>query len=166
MDARTEAWMDQHDAWITDTIRKFGVYIAYVGGGTCSMPGCDGSDDGPPFAYTVGLFGLGHPELLIFGVSASDASSVLNGLADRVKAGENFLTGQLITLDDWPHKVVPEEVPNPGEVVFEANRLYARPPEVSVPVLQLSYPDEAGRYPWDAGFSAPGSQPRPGSFAA
>lgn len=167
MDARTEAWIDQHDAWITDTIRKFGVYIPYVGGGTCSAPGCDGSDDeGPPFAYTVGLFGLNHPELLIFGVSSHDASAILNELADRVRKGENLLAGQPITLEDWPYEIVPEEVPNPGEVVFEANRFYARPPEVSVPVLQLTYPDEEGRFPWDAGYAPIEIQPRPGSFAA
>ncbi len=58
----------------------------------------------------------------------------------------------------------PEQVPNPGEVVFEANRFYARPDEFSVPVLQLSYADE--NMPWESTFSEPESQPRPGTFAA
>ena len=42
-----------------------------------------GGDEGPAFAYTVGLFGLGHPELLIFGVYPEDALAVLNDLHRR-----------------------------------------------------------------------------------
>ncbi len=69
MDAATQAWIDQHDAHITATVRRYGWYIAYIDGDSCDCPGCDDGDtDGPPFAYTVGLFGLAHPELLIFGV--------------------------------------------------------------------------------------------------
>lgn len=43
---------------------------------------------------------------------------------------------------------------------------YRRPDEVSVPVLQLTYDDEAGRFPWDEAFTHPESQPRPGTFQA
>ena len=43
----------------------------------------------------------------------------------------------------------------------------ARPSEVSVPVLQLTYDDKAGRFPWDVGYAnAPELQPRPGTFQA
>ena len=55
-------------------------FIQYVGGGTCSFPGCCGGldDDGAPsFAYTVGLFGLGHPELVIVGAGVNTSGSVL-----------------------------------------------------------------------------------------
>src|SRR5690606_34913992 len=143
MDAATQAWLDQEDARVADVIRRHGWYIQYVGGGMCSRPGCDGGDDeGPAFAYTVGLFGLGHPELLIFGVYPEDALAVLNDLGEQVMAGANLLPGQLLTFDQWPHRVVPEEVPNPGDIVFTANRFYQRPDEASVPVLQLSYDDD------------------------
>ena len=80
----TQAWIDQHDANIAAMIRRYGWYIAYVGGGECSCPGCDGGEvEEAPFAYTVGLFGLAHPELLIFGVGSETASGVLNSLGDR-----------------------------------------------------------------------------------
>lgn len=167
MDAATQAWLDQEDARVADVIRRHGWYIQYVGGGMCSRPGCDGGDDeGPAFAYTVGLFGLGHPELLIFGVYPEDALAVLNDLGEQVMAGANLLPGQLLTFDQWPHRVVPEEVPNPGDIVFTANRFYQRPDEASVPVLQLSYDDDAGRFPWEEGYSEPERQPRPGTFSA
>ena len=167
-DARTTAWLDQEDAHVAAVIRARGWFIPYVGGGTCSMPGCDGGqdDEGPPFAYTVGLFGLGHPELLIFGVPPGTASAVLNELGDRIKAGADIVPGELLTFQRWRHRVVAEVVPNPGEIVFEANRHYQRPPALSVPVLQLSYDDRKGRFPWDPGYAAPTMQPRPGTFRA
>ncbi len=61
------------------------------------------------------------------------------------------LQGQLVTFDEWPHQIIPGPVPNPGEVVFAANRSYQRPADVSVPVLQLSYDDNEGKFPWEEG---------------
>ena len=69
MDSRTQSWIDQDEAWMADTIRRRGWAIQYVGGEECSRPGCGcPAGNEPPFAYTVGLFGLAHPELLVFGV--------------------------------------------------------------------------------------------------
>ena len=162
-----QAWIDQVDAEITAQIRGVGWYITYVGGGQCSRPGCDSEpDDRPPFAYTIGFFGLNHPELLMVGIPPDVASEVLGTLGRRIRAGESLMPGSLITFDDWPHRVIPEEVPNPGEIVLWANDFYQRPPEHSVPVLQLTYDDDSGRFPWDDGYATPELQPRPGTFAA
>jgi hypothetical protein len=167
MNARIQAWLDQEDARIKEVIRRHGWAIEYIGGERCSVPGCDGGEDeGPPFAYTVGLFGLGHPELLVFGVDPDTALNLLNHLGDRIKGGDTLLPGMMISFDEWPHRVIPEEVPNPGEIVFSANRFYERPDFASVPVLQLSYDDFSGRFPWEEGYAAPEMQPRPGNFRA
>jgi Domain of unknown function (DUF4262) len=99
------------------------------------------------------------------GVPQETAGGVLNELGERIRAGEDLLPGQLITFRGWPHKIIPEELPNPGAIVFSANRFYQRPAEFSVPVLQLSY-DKAGRFPWQPGYAAPEMQPRPGTFRA
>jgi hypothetical protein len=83
---------------------------------------------------------------------------------------KTYCPGQLITFRGWPHKIIPEELPNLGGIVFSANRFYQQPAEFSVPVLQLSYNDKAGRFPWgpatlrrrcsrDQTHSARGSQP-------
>ncbi len=167
MDVRTQAWIDQEDARVAETIRRRGWLIRYVGGDTCSRPGCDcPQSEGPPFAYTVGLFGLAHPELLIFDVSPETASGVLNDLGERIRSGEDLMPGQLITFDEWPHRIIPEPVPNPGEIVFDSNRYYQRPDEHSVAALQLSYDDVEGRFPWEDGYAARQRQPRPGTFKA
>lgn len=162
-----QAWIDQEQAHIVEMIRRTGWAIQYVGGDTCSRPGCDSPpDEQPPFAYTIGLFGLGHPELLIIGVDPATAQGVLNTLALRMRQGEVLMPGLIITFEDWPHRIIPEVVPNPGEIVLGANSFYQRPPEHSVPVLQLTYDDTEGRFPWDQGYIAPELQPRPGTFAA
>ncbi len=168
MDARTRAFFDQHDAYIADIVRRFGWFIQYVGGDSCNAPGCEGASEStePPFAYTVGLFGLGHPELLVFGVTPGDAARVLNTLGERIRTGTTLLPGDIVTLDDWPHQIIPETVPNPGEIVFESNQFYHRPDEHSVPVLQISYDDAEGRFPWEDGYATPWMQPRPGTFTA
>lgn len=164
-----QAWLDQEDARVGATIRAHGWSIEYIGG-SCSYPGCtceqDGAPEleGPPFAYTIGLFGMGHPELLIIGVPPAAALGVLNTLGNRIRNGENLIPGQLLVFDEWRHRIVPEHVPNPGDVVLGANRHYRRRPSESVPVLQLSYDDTAGRFPWEPGYAAPELQPRPGSF--
>jgi hypothetical protein len=114
----------------------------------------------------VGLFGLGHPELLIFGVDPGTACGVLDDLGERVRGGEPLLPGITIEFDEWPHRIIPEVVPNPGDIVFFANIFYQRPDEASVPVLQLSYDDIEGRFPWEERYMAPEMQPRPGTFRA
>ncbi|MEA1902540.1 MAG: DUF4262 domain-containing protein [Actinomycetota bacterium] len=168
MNARTQAWLDQEDARLKAIIREHGWFIQYVGGGDCSAPWCDGGhDDGPTFGYTTGLFGLGHPELLVFGLDMHTTSGLLNTVGERIKGGDTLIPGIELTFDEWPgHEVIPEEVPNPGEIVFTANRFYQRPDEASVPVLQLTYTDKNGLFPWDEGYPHPELQPRPGTFRA
>jgi hypothetical protein len=163
--AQTVAWLDQEDAHVTAMIRQFGLSIQYVF--SSGLTGPDGGDaEGPPFGYTIGLFGLNHPELLIVGAPPDVAAGVLNALGDRVRAGETIMPGDLLTFEQWPHRIIPEPVPNPGEILLAANRFYLRPPRHSVVALQLSYDDPAGRFPWEAGYAAPHMQPRPGTFRA
>jgi hypothetical protein len=161
------AWRDQVDARVTECVRTYGVYIQYVGGGGCTAPGCScDDDDQPPFAYTVGLFGLNHPELVTVGLSIETSAGVLNHVARRVMDGQNLIAGALLSFEDWPHSMVPEVLPNPGEILMTANRYYQRPAHASVPALQLSYDDKAGRFPWQEGYAAPDMQPRPGTWSA
>jgi prevent-host-death family protein len=80
-------------------------------------------------------------------------------------ASHDLVPGELLTFPDWPHRLVVEPVPNPGDIVFAANRHCQRPSEVSVPLLQLTWDDRQGKLPWDDGYSVPIEvQPRPGTF--
>jgi Domain of unknown function (DUF4262) len=157
--SQLQAWLDQEDQHVAQTIRKHGLFIQFVSGGTSHPP--------PAFAYTVGLFGLGHPELVVLSVNSETASGLLNHLGARVRAGDNLIPGSLLAFDEWPHRVTVEELPNPGEILFSANRHYQRPVEASVPAYQLTYDDMQGRFPWDPGYdNEPDLQPRPGTWRA
>jgi len=168
------SWLDQSDAMVTANVRRYGIHITFVGSG-CARPGCTCEDSGPAFAYTTGYFGLNHPELLMFGPSATACGRIFNELLTLVIRGQDLLPGQLVDLaeldvtpaiTDMPLLYV-EQVPNPGEIVFEANRFYQRPREASVPVYQLTRCDNQHRFPWDDGCTIPLSeQPRPGTFRA
>ncbi|MBW9092869.1 DUF4262 domain-containing protein [Microbacterium jejuense] len=153
------AWLDQEDKRTAQTIRAHGTSNEYVFG---DMPRRE-----TPFSYTIGLFGLGHPELLVFGLDPRTSGLLLNDVAARVRAGDDLVAGQLLEFAGWGHRVTVEEVPNPGEIVFAANRYYQRPAEASVPVYQLTYDDRGGLFPWDDGYdTAAWIQPRPGTFRA
>jgi hypothetical protein len=158
-DSALQAWLDQEDEHVAQTIRKYGLFIQLVSNGNGERP--------QKFAYTVGLFGLGHPELVVLSTDQGTASGLLNHLGDRIRAGENLMPGSLLSFEKWPHRITVEEIPNPGEILLSANRHYQRPAEASVPAYQLTYDDLHGTFPWDPGYANPPNlQPRPGSWQA
>jgi hypothetical protein len=133
--------------------------VQYVGDGD--------EPDEPAFGYTIGLFGLGHPELVVVGLGPDHTHALLQRVAGLVAGGRDLVSGELLTLPDRPDGLVVEELPNPGEVLLGANRFYERPPEYSVPAYQLAWAHRDGLFPWDAGYTCgPDCQPRPGSWRA
>ena len=172
------AWLDQNDAEIAQYIREYGWAVEVVGFGPCDCCTALGPPDeeedeydegGPAFAYSIGLFGMGHPELVVIGLSGPMMGSIINYVASRVVDGANLVAGELLELDVVAPglRVVVEELPRPGEIVHTANRFYKRPPEASVEAFVLTWCDEAGRFPWEAGHDhEPGYRPRPGTWSA
>jgi hypothetical protein len=158
-DPQIIAWLDQEDAHLARTIRTHRLAVQYV---------ADGEEgDEPCFGYTVGLFGLGHPELVAVGLEYEDTGGLLNKVAGLVVAGRDLVPGEVLRDDDGTPVVTVEVVPNPGEILFSANRFYQRPDEFSVPAFQLTWAVAGGIFPWDDGYRcAPECQPRPGTWRA
>jgi Domain of unknown function (DUF4262) len=158
-DPQTQAWLDQEDAHLAQVIRAHRWAVQYVGEGE--------EADEPPFGYTIGLFGLGHPELVIVGLGGENTHGILDRVAGAVVGGRDLVVGELLQWPDWGGRLVVEELPNPGEVLLGANRFYERPPEFSVPAYQLTWAHADGTFPWDPGYPC-GSQcqPRPGTWRA
>jgi hypothetical protein len=158
-DPQTTAWLDQEDAHLARVIRQHRWAVQYVGPGD--------EDDEPCFGYTIGLFGLGHPELVVVGLAMDATHGVLQEVAGEVAAGRDLVPGELVLRDDRTGRLCVEISPNPGEVVLGANRFYRRPPEHPVPAYQLTWTDAAGRFPWEEGYPCgPEHQPRPGTWRA
>jgi hypothetical protein len=133
-------------------IAEHGVMIQGVGGGDGSLP----------FAYTVGLTAVGHPELMLVGsLGFKVAAAILNGLAARVLTG-----GARFTAGDVPPEVlVGFDVMMAGPV--PAARLPDYPPAIAkrlygaarVTVLQVVYQDDGHRWPWDPAYNLATRQP-------
>ena len=158
-DPQTVAWLDQEDAHLAQVIRTHRWAVQFVGAG--DHPG------EPSFGYTVGLFGLGHPELVIVGLGCDNTHGMLQRVASMVADGRNLVVGELLQWPDWGGQMVVEQLPNPGEVLLGANRFYERPPEFSVPAYQLTWSHADGLFPWDDGYACgPECQPRPGAWRA
>jgi len=91
-DPQMTAWLDQEDAHLAQTIRTHRWAVQYVGGGDHSTE--------PAFGYTVGLFGMGHPELVVVGLGYDLAGDMLNTVGAMVLAGDQLVPGQVLEDDD------------------------------------------------------------------
>jgi hypothetical protein len=153
-EAQLIAWNDQEDRRVAALIRKYGCFIQAVAG--------EGRI--PPFAYTVGLFGLGHPELIVFGLDNESAGGTLNWFFDRIGSGTDLTPGEIVRPPGARIRFLVEEFPDPGAALYAANRHYQRPREASVPADQLTW-DVDGAFPWEPGYPYPDwLQPRPGDY--
>ena len=152
------AWLDQEAAHLADTIRTHRWAVQYVGPG----------QDQPPFGYTIGLFGLGHPELVVAGLGQANTHAILQRVAELVLVSRRLVPGEQIAFPDRDDPLVAELLPNPGEVLFGANRFYDRPDDVSVPAFQITWQHADGSYPWDDDYPCDPAecQPRPGTWWA
>lgn len=171
-EVQRQQWLDQEDAWMRETVRRHGWAVqAVLGEGCWGSASCQcGLPRGgaPPFAYTVGLYGFGHPELLVYGLPDGDACWVLNNLAERVRQGQRFAPGRVYPLDDSPRQVhlFAFHDDGPVPVLISAQRFYDRSRADPVPALQCVWNDGRGRFPWEPGYDLPaGLQPLPQSLS-
>lgn len=121
-----------------------------------AIVGVLGNRKDPPFAYTVGLLKLGHPELIIYGLEATEgAGEILNTVGARVRDGERVLPGHVIdnALGNG-YKLMPVQVPDSSDTLTVANSFF-RGDGDPVPAIQLVWPDKLHRFPWDDGYSVP-----------
>jgi hypothetical protein len=102
------------------------------------------------FTYTIGLTALGHPEVIILGMSEKSAHEFLNMIGDEVWRGARYEHGT-VTGDFTDGDAV---------VVFiraeDTHRLTAVEQVFGrVDALQMIWPDSTGRLPWQDGYRNP-----------
>jgi hypothetical protein len=126
---------EQVMADLADTVETYGWAVRAVYG--------EGAR--PPWAYTVGLHAQDLPELVVTGLPAEEAVSLLNDGAERLLDGlpaAPFGTGYELV-----------ELPHPDVHLLQATALFGP----AFRAVQLVWADERGRWPWDPGFA--GRQP-------
>jgi hypothetical protein len=121
-------------------------------------------EEGPGFAYTVGLWHTHKvSELAMFGLDIRVMQALLNTLGRKAAAGA-------VLESDQEHRDVVEEFPVVlkesdlrwyREFFGNAIAFYRRPP---FPVLQVVWPDAEGRFPWQPGIDEHYRQSQPQSW--
>jgi hypothetical protein len=125
---------------IAQTIDEHGWWVGLI----------DEDDEGPGFAYTLGLVqSFGHPELIVFGLRREVMHGILNGLGERVRSGERLPEETRIAdVLERELQVVLRPVrgeDNFGEYLGYGLRYYGR----IFPALQVFWPDRENKLPWE-----------------
>lgn len=113
-----------------------------------------GGEDGPSFAYTVGLAALEHPELLVVMESQETAYALLNDLAFRVRDGRLRLDRPAVFAADATGRYDAVAAPVPPAVAAEhvavadtVARAQGWPAPVAVAQVHLMDGDR--HWPWE-----------------
>lgn len=136
------AWQDRMLAYTVECMRiieEHGWMVQGVGAGFST----------PQFAYTAGRAGKGLAELCISGLGFETMQAILNDLASRER---DFTHGEVLddVLDGYDVTIVAATPDEDGIWPGTAYRLY---PHETVRLQQVVFPDKAGRFPWQDGYS-------------
>lgn len=133
---------DENEQKAIDDIREHGIHVVAVAE----------DDEGPGFAYSIGLFeNYAHPEVIIIGLRTDLAHLLLNNMAFDIKEGKSFTAGEFHegVLDDFIcyFGEVPQELHR--EYVGWARWFYEGN---NFRLLQCVYPTVQGVFPWEKNF--------------
>lgn len=102
----------------------------------------------PGWSYTVGLWHtFAHPEVLVIGLDDESAADLLDTVADAIEQGRRFAAGE-------QHDGIVHGYPVRFLRVSSAQARSWCPRQGwahggdEVPCLQIVYPDQQGRWPW------------------
>lgn len=118
-------------------------------------------DEGPGFAYTIGLWHThGVPELAMFGLDIQTMHVLLNALGRKAAAGVVLENGteRRDILEGRPVILKAVDLRWYREFFGGAISFYQRPP---FPVLQAVWPDADGRFLWQPGADKQYQQSQP-----
>lgn len=103
-----------------------------------------------PFTYTIGFREHDlHPELILVGMSPTQAHPLLGILYDRVSSGERFEDGQTDSRVLEGYDVKFKALPPDGRPLNVARHFYGLD---ELPALQVVWPDTNGVFPDEDGF--------------
>lgn len=106
------------------------------------------------FYYSIGLTELGHPEVLISGLSPKNCHGLLWEIFNQIKGGKKFAAGEVSdTIGNFPTAF--RYLPDDKAKDFCCQALFYYEEKGLTPTfLQLVIPDQKGILPWDAGYDA------------
>ena len=105
-------------------------------------------EDTPRYAHTTGLArSFAHPEILVIGLPISSIVETIDEVAQQVAGGTVFRAGEISNDVFEGLEATFRDVPVVSVLDYcaAATAFYGLPPKV----LQLVWPDDKGRWPWD-----------------
>jgi hypothetical protein len=113
-----------------------------------------GVGDDPPFAYTIGNWKVGLPELLVIGTREA---GFLNNLSEQMlNRGTAFANGELVSLGGrFPLKVIVANKTARDQYTIQAGQHFGTE---DYALLQLLIPDRNGVFPDEPGCMQPHSR--------
>src|SRR5688572_28013471 len=72
---------DEHDRKLLADVERHGWHVV----------GVEEDEEGPSFAYSIGLYySFKHPELIVFGLPVRVMHQIINAVGEQVRSGERF----------------------------------------------------------------------------
>lgn len=136
---------DPYEETVLRNVREGGWHVVLV----------PDDDEGPGFAFTVGLQrNYNHPELIMAGLSLASSHLILNEAGAQVRAGQRFFSGQRLSglLENGDCLI---SAVHPGHHrEYLGTACWFSGGCANVQALQILWPDRTGLFPGDAGFAA------------
>jgi len=119
----------------------------------CCIVEIAGDQHFPGYSFSVGLFlNFGHPELIVVGLNPKVAFRAINDVRDMIQAGRRFKPGDLSDKIFERCQAAFVEAPASTHGLFIGTAIwFYRSLQTTFPVLQLVWPDNQNRFPWDPG---------------
>ena len=128
---------------IEATIEKSGCYVVLI----------EADSYLPAFAYSIGLFEkFGHPEIICFGLPVNFCASIINNACEQIQQGEKFRPTVLYPgfVEGYHIQLLSVDKDYYQNYVGYGRWYYG---EKEFPLLQIVWPDKAGKFPWEEGFN-------------
>lgn len=146
-----EEGYDDLDRSVVDTVLEHGWQVMLIGDEcSCGCTGGGSEEDGPKFAYTLGLgHRAAHPELVVSGLRPSVMHHLLNDVAAEVLAGRRLQPGDVLEglLAGVPVTVERASDLGVDNTATWSGWFHRRQPEA----LVLVWPDKRSVFPWQPG---------------
>jgi hypothetical protein len=100
------------------------------------------------FEYTIGMTEIALPELIVFGLPYRQSHMILHNAAKQMRAGGKPADGWRAGGVLESHQVAFQTLPSFVLTEFACQAAFYYEPR-PVEVMQVVWPDAAGRFPWD-----------------
>ena len=118
----------------------------------CHVVGVLADQQGPAFAYSIGLFhNYDHPEILLFGLDHTIMQQLINRMRDEIQEGARYVSHSRYDsiIQGFSCEFLTVHSTRYRDLFGYAIWFYAG---TDFPALQCVWPDRNGKFPWQPDF--------------